>query len=351
MSDVSLLPPADHYQYFSHLFHSKTLISYEKYLPNQIPNWPYPSLDLKRFQKLFLEDLNYVKDCKILDLGCHIGYMSYIAKYLGAKSVHGVNSRKFPLTIANYAFSQLGVTDFKFEQHNIEDLDFLKSACQDKDTVILTQVLEYMKNPYALLETISKSDIKNIIFESSLLDDISPAKLDYYFQSTESDFIGYDNNPDKKIRIRFSLMPQELSNILEPNTSLISERIDAINDFYYAGYDVHINFSPIIMNPGVKKLYEDLFKKIDYYVDDKIKENVFAECIMLTHNDKMHLYNLEHNSKAEELLWCPDRQESKISSFGSKNIRYKVNLKEQYIKDFVKLHDEIIPWNKIRYIF
>ncbi len=158
-------------------------------------------------------------------------------------------------------------------------------------------------------------------------------------------------NPDKKIRIRFSLMPQELSNILEPNTSLISERIDAINDFYYAGYDVHINFSPIIINPGVKKLYEDLFKKIDYYVDDKIKENVFAECIMLTHNDKMHLYNLEHNSKAEELLWCPARQESKISSFGSKNIRYKVNLKEQYIKDFVKLHDEIIPWNKIRYIF
>lgn len=158
-------------------------------------------------------------------------------------------------------------------------------------------------------------------------------------------------NPDKKIRIRFSLMPQKLSDILEPNTSLISERIDAINDFYYAGYDVHINFSPIIMNPGAKTLYEELFKKIDYYVDDAIKQDVLAECIMLTHNDKMHEYNLEHNPKAEELLWCPDRQESKISSYGSKNLRYKWQLKNKYISDFVKLHDEIISWNKIRYIF
>lgn len=158
-------------------------------------------------------------------------------------------------------------------------------------------------------------------------------------------------NPDKKIRIRFSLMPQEYSDILEPNTSLISERIEAINDFYYAGYDVHINFSPIIMNPGSKKLYEDLFKKIDYLVDDKIKKDVLCECIMLTHNDKMHQYNLEHNPEVEDILWQPERQESKISSYGSKNLRYKWNLKAQYIKEFTKLHDEILPWNKIRYIF
>ena len=158
-------------------------------------------------------------------------------------------------------------------------------------------------------------------------------------------------NPNKKIRIRFSLMPQKLSDILEPNTSLISERIDAINDFYYAGYDVHINFSPIIINPGTKELYEDLFRKIDYYVDDTIKKDIFAECIMLTHNEKMHEYNLEHNPETEELLWCPDRQEAKVSSYGSNNIRYKWQLKNKYISDFVKLHDEIISWNHIRYIF
>jgi len=202
MSDISLLPPSEHYQYFSYLFHSEILIPYEKYLPDAIPNWPYPSLDLQRFKKLFLEDLDYIKDCRILDLGCHIGYMSYIAKYLGAKSIHGVNARKFPLTVAEYAYSQLDVTDYKFDQQNIEDLNFLKSACQDKDTVILTQVLEHLKNPYALLETISNSDIKNIIFESSILDDdVGPPKLEYYLQSTEGAFLAYDNDPTKKMTV------------------------------------------------------------------------------------------------------------------------------------------------------
>lgn len=158
-------------------------------------------------------------------------------------------------------------------------------------------------------------------------------------------------NPNKRIRIRFSLMPQELSDILEPNTSLISERIDAINDFYYAGYDVHINFSPIIANLGVRPLYEKLFKDIDYYVDDSIKKDVLSECIMLTHSEKMHKYNLANNPDVEDILWKPDVQEDKISSFGSKNIRYKHNLKSKYIDGFVNLHKSIIPWNKIRYIF
>ena len=146
-------------------------------------------------------------------------------------------------------------------------------------------------------------------------------------------------------------MPQELSDVLEPNTSLISERIDAINDFYYAGYDVHINFSPIIANLGVRPLYEKLFKDIDYYVDDSVKQDVLSECIMLTHSEKMHKYNLANNPDVEDILWKPDVQEDKISSFGSKNIRYKHNLKSKYIDGFVNLHKSIIPWNKIRYIF
>lgn len=38
-------------------------------------------------------------------------------------------------------------------------------------------------------------------------------------------------NPEGKIRIRFSMMPQKLSDILEPNTSKIIDRVEAINDY------------------------------------------------------------------------------------------------------------------------
>jgi spore photoproduct lyase len=50
-------------------------------------------------------------------------------------------------------------------------------------------------------------------------------------------------------------------------------------------------------------------------------------------------------------LWQPKKQEVKTSQYGGKNIRYAKGLKSKYIKYFKNLHDEMIPWNKIRYIF
>jgi spore photoproduct lyase len=156
-------------------------------------------------------------------------------------------------------------------------------------------------------------------------------------------------NPERKVRIRFSLMPEEYSLLLEPKTSHILERILAINEFYDAGYDVHINFSPIIVHDEWLDKYEKLFILVNENIKDDIKPYIKAECIFLTHNEEMHYKNKENES--EFLLWQPDIQEFKMSEMGGKNIRYKYQLKEKYIEDFVKLHDQIIPWNLIRYIF
>ena len=199
MHDISILPPAAHYQYFSHLFHSGKFIPYSEYVP--LSDWPYPDDDLRRFKNLFLQDLSYIKDCRVLDLGCHTGFYSYIAKYLGAKSIHGVNARRAPLDVAEYAYAQLGVSDYTFEQHNIEDLDFLKSVCQNKDTLMMTLVLEHLRNPYAIFETISKSNINNFIVESTITDDTQDPALKYYIQSTKSAFTVYDEDPDKEYAV------------------------------------------------------------------------------------------------------------------------------------------------------
>ena len=158
-------------------------------------------------------------------------------------------------------------------------------------------------------------------------------------------------NPNKKIRIRFSLMPQVFSTLLEPNTSLIIDRIKAIDTFIEAGYDIHINFSPVIVTEDWLKYYEDLFKLVENNVKEEHKKNVKCEVIFLTHNENKHLQNIKNNLKSEELLWKPEIQEKKISFYGGNNLRYKFQLKEKYITQFKKLHNEIIPWNKIRYIF
>ena len=156
-------------------------------------------------------------------------------------------------------------------------------------------------------------------------------------------------NPEGKIRIRFSLMPQSKADIHEPGTSKIIDRILAIDAFIFSGYDVHVNFSPIIVYDGWLNDYFELFRLMDKYIE--IKENVLSECIFLTHNIERHKLNLKKNPQTEVDLWTPSIQETKTSQYGCENIRYNYKLKREYIKEFKQLHNKIIPWNTIRYIF
>ena len=156
-------------------------------------------------------------------------------------------------------------------------------------------------------------------------------------------------DPEGKIRVRFSLMPQHKSDLHEPRTSKIIDRIKAIDAFIDAGYDVHVNFSPIIVYDGWLEDYKDLFIMMNDYVE--YKDQVLAECIFLTHNFKKHTVNLQRHPETEVDLWVTDLQETKVSQYGGENIRYKLSMKSEFIKQFKLLHNSIIPWNKIRYIF
>jgi spore photoproduct lyase len=158
-----------------------------------------------------------------------------------------------------------------------------------------------------------------------------------------------DYNPEGKIRIRFSLMPESYANYLEPNTTPIDLRIKAIDRFINAGYDVHINFSPVIVTSGWLENYGELFRQVQGIVENKDK--VKAEVIFLTHNKDKHEYNKKNGILGEEILWSPSIQGPKTSEFGGRNIRYKTGCKSKYIEEFRALHDSILPWNTIRYIF
>lgn len=162
-----------------------------------------------------------------------------------------------------------------------------------------------------------------------------------------------DFNPECKIRIRFSMMPMELQKILEPNTASIYERLHAVKQFINAGYEVHLNFSPVIVHDNWLQHYMRLFNLIDSiaknngWADDRVK----AEVIFLTHNEAKHWYNVEHKIPGEEFLWTPKIQEVKTSQYGGSNVRYEHRRKADYIQQFRDLHDRILPWNTIRYIF
>lgn len=157
---------------------------------------------------------------------------------------------------------------------------------------------------------------------------------------------------EKKIRIRFSLMPQRLSSMLEPNTATIAERLQAISLFVAAGYEVHLNFSPIVVYGGWLEDYALLFEQVAGAVPEALRAEVAAECIFLTHNGGQHMRNLAKGfAESESLLWRPELQEAKQSQYGSEAVRYKAGIKREYIRVWQELHQQIIPWNSIRYIF
>tara|TARA_R100000329_G_C7597507_1_gene211896 strand:+ start:135 stop:875 length:741 start_codon:yes stop_codon:yes gene_type:complete len=156
-------------------------------------------------------------------------------------------------------------------------------------------------------------------------------------------------DPQGKVRVRFSLMPQYMSTLHEPGTSKIIDRIKAINAFIEAGYDVHVNFSPVIVEDNWLEDYEELFSMLNDYVE--YKDQVLAEVIFLTHNEKKHEENLEKHPETEVHLWNPVIQEEKVSQYGGTNVRYARHVKHLYIDAFKSLHNKIIPWNTIRYIF
>lgn len=161
-----------------------------------------------------------------------------------------------------------------------------------------------------------------------------------------------DFEPKGKIRVRYSMMPQRYADILEPNSSSMLMRILDIPNLISKGYEVHLNFSPVIVTDGWLDEYEKLFHIIhNFSLAEWAKPHIKAEVIFLTHNLDKHLYNLDNKLPGEELLWRPDIQENKISQYGGENIRYKHDLKAEYIRQWTELHDEIIPWNTIRYIF
>ena len=72
-----------------------------------------------------------------------------------------------------------------------------------------------------------------------------------------------DLDPQGRTRIRFSLMPEQDAKLLDIRTSSITERIAAIDDFVAAGYEVHLNLSPIVIRDGWERDWGQLLHSLD----------------------------------------------------------------------------------------
>ncbi|WP_019997620.1 spore photoproduct lyase family protein [Aureimonas ureilytica] len=179
--------------------------------------------------------------------------------------------------------------------------------------------------------------------------DIPNAKGSFATKYVNRDLLDYD--PQGRTRIRFSLMPQAMARIVDIRTSPIPERIAAINDFVAAGYEVHVNFSPVIVHEGWEPEWKALFAELDAALSPAAKRQLKCEIIMLTHNAALHEINMGWHPKGEDFLWRPDLQEEKLSQSGMTNLRYRHGWKGQWLARLRGWLGEAMPYCEIRYAF
>ncbi len=175
------------------------------------------------------------------------------------------------------------------------------------------------------------------------------AKASFATKYVNRELLSWD--PMGRTRIRFSLMPHETAKITDIRTSPIAERIAAVNDFVEAGYEVHLNFSPVILTPTWVEDWTELLTQLADVLSPAAKAQLAAEVIFLTHNEQLHDVNLGWHPKAEELLWTPATQEPKVSQNGAVNVRYRSGLKGAQVETLSGLVARHLPECRIRYAF
>jgi spore photoproduct lyase len=175
------------------------------------------------------------------------------------------------------------------------------------------------------------------------------AKASFATKHVNRDLLDLD--PRGRTRVRFSVMPAAVAKVVDVRTDPVPARIAAVNDFVSAGYEVHLNLSPVIVHEGWLEGWAELLAELDDVLSPAAKAQAAAEVIFLTHNAGLHEVNLGWHPKGEDLLWRPDVQEAKRSGNGMENVRYRARWKAVWVQRLLDLIAERTPWLTVRYAF
>jgi len=175
------------------------------------------------------------------------------------------------------------------------------------------------------------------------------AKASFATKHVNRDLLDWD--PRGRTRVRFSLMPDRVARLVDVRTSRIADRIAAVDDFVEAGYEVHLNFSPVIVHDGWQASWAELLAEVADTLDERAKAQLACEVIFLTHNRELHDVNLRWHATAENLLWRPELQQPKRSQTGGWNVRYKSPWKGRWVQELTDLIGATLPTCRVRYAF
>jgi len=146
------------------------------------------------------------------------------------------------------------------------------------------------------------------------------------------------NSFKKRPRIRVSLMPQVYSTVLEPNMQDIYSRIEDINRLKDLGWEVHINYSPLIFHHHWDEFYEELFQEVSAIAG----ENKCEVIVLTNHVNQM----AKASPEARHLMQYSNEVKNK-----SGVMRYPLKHKSRLLNEWTDLYCKYFSRESIRYIF
>lgn len=180
--------------------------------------------------------------------------------------------------------------------------------------------------------------------------DIPEAMTSFATKSADVDpFISGCEHPERH-RIRTSLMPEHHRKVLEINTSPIIERLQAVNKLVAAGFEAHINLSPIVVTKNFVEEYRSLLKLVDDTLSAEAKKQLAYEVIFLTHSEAQFDSVPGYAPKAHTMMvdgpceLVPKPNKPNVLSYSRKD--------KSWLKDAMRMFfAEFTPYARVRYMF
>jgi SAM-dependent methyltransferase len=159
------LPDKKFYEYAYHKYFTPE-VEYNTWEPWS--EWDYPERDIMRFEQIIKNQTEYIQNKRVLDIGCHLGYISLFCLHNRATSVTGTNVRERELSISREICELAGYSNFDFIHSDIYNINEFKNLCNQNDTVIISGVMYHINHHYSVLQTLADSSAKYVIIESQL---------------------------------------------------------------------------------------------------------------------------------------------------------------------------------------
>ena len=118
----------------------------------------------------------------------------------------------------------------------------------------------------------------------------------------------------------------------------IESRIADVNRLKELGWEVHINYSPLVFYPGWKEEYDKLFIQVKEHAGIN-KCQVIA---LTNHTNQMAKASIE----AQDMM----KYSSEVKN-QSGVMRYPLIHKSRLLREFKEIYSKYFPLNTIRYIF